>query len=373
MRIAFLIRSLNAGGAERQLATLARGLKQRGHNVTVLMFYESNTPLERSLVEADVRLVTLGKKGRWDIFGFLYRLYWHLRREPPDILHGYLVVANILVTLMAPLLRGTGIVWGVRASEMDLSHYDWLARATFRLSCWLSHFPDLIIANSEAGRRYHSASGYPPEKIAVVCNGIDTDYFVRDQAAGRSIRIEWGIADGSPLIGLVARLDPIKDHATFLRAAALLISEIPTVRFACVGDGSFEYRTQLTDLTRTLGLMSRITWAGDRTDLPAIYSALDLAVLSSRGEGFPNVLAEAMACGVRVVATDVGDTADIIGSLGTVVPSGDPVQLKEACLAALRAGSTSADQLRERIVRSFSLNHLVETTQALLGKVVRPR
>ena len=372
MRIAFLIRSLNAGGAQRQVATLACGLRQRGDNVTVIVFYGGNTPLASQLVECGVRLVTLDKKSRWDVLGFLYRLFSHLRAEPPDVLHGYLVDSNILVTLLSPILPDTGTVWGIRASNMNLSHYDWLARLTFQLSCWLSRFPDLIIANSEAGRRHHIASGFRQTKMEVVSNGIDTVYFRADPAAGKRLRTEWNVSETTPLIGMVARLDPMKDHFTFLRAAALLVQELPDAQFVCVGDGPVEYRDHLLKFSDSLGISSNVLWTGNRTDLPALYSALNLATLtSSSGEGFPNVIAEAMACEVPVIATDVGDVSAILGPLGTAIAVGSPAQLKAAWIAALRAGHINTNELRDRVVRKFSANTLIDRSRDLLIAVVR--
>ena len=372
MRIAFLIRSLDAGGAQRQVTMLARGLRQRGDNVTVIVFYGGNTPLASQLVDCGVRLVTLDKKSRWDVLGFLYRLCSHLRAEIPDVLHGYLVDSNILVTLLSPMLPGTATVWGIRASNMDLSHYDWLARFTFKFSCWLSRFPDLIISNSEAGRRHHIASGFRPTKMEVVSNGIDTAYFRAHPAAGKRLRAEWNVSDTTPLIGMVARLDPMKDHFTFLRAAALLVQELPDARFVCVGDGPAEYRQHLLRFSDNLGLSSHVLWTGNRTDLPDLYSALNLATLtSSSGEGFPNVIAEAMACGVPVVATDVGDVLTILGPLGTTVATGNPTLLKAAWITALRTGRTSSNELRDRVVRKFSANTLIEMSRNLLIPIVR--
>ena len=134
------------------------------------------------------------------------------------------------------------------------------------------------------------------------------------------MRLEWGIAECEKLIGQVGRLDPMKDHSTFLKAAALLAHERKDVRFVCVGEGPTGYRDELYSLAKTLGLASRLIWAGSRRDMPAVYNAFDVAVSSSRwGEGLPNVIAEAMACGVPCVVTDVGDSAFVVDKLGVVV------------------------------------------------------
>ena len=152
--ITFLVRSLDLGGAERQLVELATGLHRSGWRVEVLTFYP-NGPLEPDLRTAGVPIVTLNKRGRWDVICF-WRLARHLRRHVPDIAHGYLSVPNMLLVLLKSRSR-TRVVWGVRASNMDLSHYDWLSRIEFFAAATLSRFADLVICNSHAGRAYHVA------------------------------------------------------------------------------------------------------------------------------------------------------------------------------------------------------------------------
>jgi glycosyltransferase involved in cell wall biosynthesis len=169
---------------------------------------------------------------------------------------------------------------------------------------------------------------------------------------------------------MVARLDPMKDHQTFLRAARLFADTNHNARFVCVGDGPKHYRDELTSLAGELGLGNAMIWAGERSDLSAIYSALDLATLTSIAEGFPNVIAEAMACGAPVVATDAGDSGDIIGDSRWVVPPGDPAALKAAWEARLAsADGRSPEGLRRRIVEKYSLDSLVDRMNGLLERL----
>jgi glycosyltransferase involved in cell wall biosynthesis len=251
---------------------------------------------------------------------------------------------------------------------MDFSRYDWLFRASYALECRLARSADLIIANSEAGRRMHVADGYPCQTTIVIPNGIDTSRFSPNPEAREQIRAQWGVGEGEALIGLVGRLDPQKDHETFFQAAAMLLQERSHVRFVCVGDGPSEYRAALRKLAGKLGLDGHIVWAGARADVHNSYSALDLLVSSSSfGEGFPNVIGEAMACGLPCVATDVGDSALVIGGLGEVVKPKDPVALKEGIKRVL-GSKPHAAEIRGRIVERFSLDSLVlASEQALLA------
>ncbi|HNP83603.1 MAG TPA: glycosyltransferase [Nitrospira sp.] len=370
MKILFLARALNVGGAERQLVVLARGLRQRGHGVAVAVFYPGGA-LEAELNEVGIPILSLAKRGRWDVLGFVVRLIQTVRHQRPDLLHSY--ISNLVTVVVQPFLRSMKVVWGVRSSYMDFSRYDWLFRASYGLACWMSHSADLIIANSHAGRRGHVADGYPADKMVVIPNGIDTMRFRPNPEARGRIRVEWGVSPDEELIGIVGRLDPMKDHETFLQAAAILSPTRKMVRFVCVGDGRPEYRAALQERARVLGLSDRIIWTGMRTDVADIYNALDLLVNCSYGEGFSNVIGEAMACGIPCVATDVGDSEFVIGSLGELVAPKDPVGLRNG-MEQLLDRRVPPSQIRQRIVEQFSLEFLIlETERELLALCLGPK
>lgn len=373
MKIIFLIRSLNYGGAERQLVTLAKSLHELSYFVLVAVFY-SEGPLEKDLREAGVQVVILDKRGRWDVFPFLWRLVRLVWREKPDIIQGYLPVPNLLTILLKPLFPRIRMVWGVRASNMDLSRYDWLARLVFRIECFFSRFADLIIVNSNAGRNYHLKHGFPESKMVVIPNGIDTEQFKPDFAARARLRAEWGIKEHEKLIGIVARLDPMKDHPTFLRAAAILAKEREDVRFVCVGDGPEPYSSEMKELSRECGLEGKLIWTGVCNDMPAVYNALDIVSSSSYGEGFPNVVGEAMACGVPCIVTDVGDSALIVGETGIVVPPKNSQTLANGLMVMLKNLNNNPsllnEQVRKRIISQFNQESLVDKTAEVLNIIL---
>lgn len=369
MNIVFLVRTLTYGGAERQLVALACGLKERGHNVRVMVFYPGG-PLEADLTAAGVPVLSASKHGRWDVPGFLLRMGRMLRAEHPQIVHGYLGGANITALLLRPMHRGR-VVWGVRASDIDLARYDWLSRLDSQIERRLSRFASLIIANSHAGRDYALAQGFPSSTTITIPNGIDTARFAPDAAGRAAVRAELGIADTELLVGRVGRIDPQKDYPTFLRAAALIAGERPNARFICVGTGPDDQMSALRTLAHELGIAGRVIWAGARGDMPAVFSALDLGLSSSAyGEGTPNVVAEAMACGVPCVVTDVGDSAITVGDARRVVPSGNPAALAAAAIELIdlvAAGGHDAGALRARVIESLSLGALVDRSEAALA------
>lgn len=365
MKILFLARALNVGGAERQLVVLAKGLRQRGHEVAVAVFY-SGGALEEELREARISVVSLNKRGRWDVFGFMFRLIRTVQTMRPDVLHSY--ISNLVTVAIKPFNASVKCVWGIRGSYMDFSKYDWLYRVSYALACYASRVADLIIVNSYAGRLGHVADGYPSGKMVVIPNGIDTVRFKSSTSGRARVRLEWGVKADEELIGLVGRIDPMKDHETFLHAAALVSQVRNTARFVCVGDGKSDYRRALEERVHSLGISRRIMWVGTRSDMADVYSALDLLVSCSYGEGFSNVIGEAMACGIPCVVTDVGDSALIVGPFGGVVPPKDAIALQREVQRVLD-GKFLPSEVRQRIVDQFSVDTLITSTERELASV----
>lgn len=372
-KIAFMIRDLNYGGAQRQLITLVKALDKKLFDITVLCFY-SDGLLEIDLKQNGISVICLKKRSRWDVVGFLWNLLRQLKKINPDVLHGYLSESNLLTICFKLFSPSTRIFWGIRDSNISFGSYDWLDRLIFELECFLSRFVDLVIVNSYAGRAYHLSHGFPDAKMVVIPNGIDTERFKPDRASGQLIRSHWNISDDTILIGLVGRLDPMKDHPTFLKAAAILCQERLNVHFVCIGNGPESYADELSQLACELGISKHILWAGGQGDMPAVYNALDIVCSASAyGEGFANVIGEAMACETPCVVTDVGDSAWIVGDLGIVTPAQNPEVIKQGLINMIDKIQAEDDlkvvfkqSLRQRIVTQFSVSQLCLKTQTAL-------
>lgn len=368
-KILFFIRSLNAGGAERQLIVTTKGLAERGHDIAVLTFYSGGFYADE-LKGTSVQLLSLDKKGRWDVFGFLLRLRKIIRQQAPDAIYSFLGTANILTVLMRPFIQVKKLVWGVRASNMDLEQYDWLSRWSYQLECYLSKFADLIIANSNAGKDYAVAHGFPEDNITVIHNGIDTQRFYPAKIRGQSLRKQWGVKPQQTLIGAVGRIDPMKGIPVFLDAVATIKQDFPNLRFVWVGAGDAHYEKTMYQQATTLGLDDVLIWAGRHTDMLAVYNTFDISSSSSCSEGFPNVLGEAMACGVPCVVTDVGDSALVVGNVGMVVLPRDSQGLSDAWIKMLRIDKLlfqkKAISGRNKVHNEFSVVALIENTEHVL-------
>ena len=373
MNILFLTRSLEYGGSERQLVKLAKGLWKNGMGVCVATFYPGG-PLRGELESAGVSVQSLEKRTRWHVVGFFSRLVRLTRRLRPTLIHGYLPTSNIIAVLLKPFCPSAKIVWGFRASNMELERYGYLAQVQSWIERQVSRFADLIVVNSFAGFDYAVANGFPREKMVVIPNGIDVDRFHPDPVSRNRVRQAWGVSDRERLIGLVGRLDPMKGHDTFIKAAALLSRERSDIRYICVGDGPGAFRQRLVALSEEAGLGRRIIWVRATDDVGALYNALDLVTsCSSYGEGFSNVIGEAMACGKVCIVTDVGDSKRITGDTGYVVPPRDPSALVSAWQLALRLGDAEREvrgkMARDRVLKHFSLERLLDETSRVLETV----
>ena len=370
MKILFFIRSLEVGGSQRQLAMLAGGLAQRGHDVTVAVLYSGHA-FEETLARAGARIVALNKTSRWAVAGPLVRLWRLFLAAKADALYGFLPTQTTLAALLLPPGSATRLVFGVRSAAVELEKYDALSAWSYRLEALLSRRADLVIANARAARADAIARGMPAERIAVIANGIDTAAMRPDPAAGRALHGTWGIAADAFVIGMVARLDPMKDYAGFIAAAAAFAQKNPDARFVAVGDGASAYRRELANVAEAHGLGGRLVWAGEASELRPVYNAFDIATLSSAfGEGFPNAVGEAMACGIPVVATDVGDIRLVIGDCGEVVPPRRPDLLAEGWMRLRSRARENPDlraEARARILRLFDVNTMVDKTEQVLS------
>jgi glycosyltransferase involved in cell wall biosynthesis len=297
------------------------------------------------------------------------RLRRRLRGEQIDVLYSFLYPTSAIAGLAVGMRwRRLDCRWvlGVRSTRLRLN---WKRAPFFRLCAWLSPRADLLLANSRGGLDAHRERGFCTRSCRVVANGVDIERFRPSREEGARLRRELGIAADAVVVGRVGRLTAVKDYPTFLRAAARLHERHPHLRFLCVGGGPAAYGAWLEELGRGLGLAGCVTWAGARPDVAALYNAMDVMVSSSRSEGLPNVVAEAMACGVPCVVTDVGESAWLVGELGQAVPPGDAEALATGVEAILaRPPSTAA--LRRRIERQLGLDRMLTATEQALSEAL---
>lgn len=297
-----------------------------------------------------------------------FRLVRILRCLHPDLVHTWLYHADLLGGLAARLAGISAVGWCVRNSDLDRGNARLAIRAVVRLCAWLSKWiPRRILSCSEKARNLHVGYGYAAEKMLVVPNGFDIAQFVPNGEARRGVRKDLGLEEDTLLVGLIGRFDPQKNHAGFLKAAGALHRRMPQVHFVMAGKGIDSNNTALMQSITAANLVSNVHLLGLRDDMPRLMAALDVLASSSYGEGFPNVLGEAMACGVPCVVTDVGDSIDIVGDTGRGVAPHDMQGLANALeeLLTLPPGERTAmgQRARERVATHFEIGKVVQRYQ----------
>ncbi len=355
IRVLHVITDLSVGGAERMLANLVCTSKEPRVRHIVLSLMGDGAFAEQ-VMAAGIELHSLGLRRGGISPWALVRSVRLVRRLRPHVVQTWLYHADLL-GLVAGRLGGIAtVVWNLRCSDMDLGRYGRLTRTLVTVLARLSRFPAAVVTNSEAGRRWHEGLGYRPRRWVLMGNGVDIDRFRPDPESRRRWRQALGAADGDVVVGMVARIDPMKDHDGFLRAAAAR----PGLVVVAAGRG-VDQSPALRELAGAPGL--RVHLLPESGDVAGLMTALDVAVSASRfGEGFPNVLIEAMATGLPCIATDVGDSARILGEAGMVVPPRDEAALSEA-IGRLAGSAADRDRLgaaaRRRVAEYFALERVV--------------
>jgi glycosyltransferase involved in cell wall biosynthesis len=358
-RIGYVIGQLTQGGTERQLYELVRAVDRKSFETFVYCLSEKTAPFGDLISKTGAKLRVLRRRCHLDV-ARMRELASLLRRDRIDIVHSLLFEANAYAWPACFLAGVPHLVTSVRScnSELDVLRR-WVNRLAFRSS-------DAVICNGEVVRsflaRYFSV---PRQKSIVIHNGIDLDQFQKSSAAPTT--------NGDPncdhrVVITVARLVPEKDVNLFIEAAELLSDEYPNVRFVIVGDGPC--RSELMRCVSESGLDEKISFFGERDDVPQLLANADVFWLTSKWEGLPNVVLEAMACGKPVVARDVGACRELIkhGETGFLVSARDARQFKEYTLNLFRDPCRRMDMgtaARKLVEDSFSVARMSEATEAL--------
>jgi glycosyltransferase involved in cell wall biosynthesis len=378
--VTHIISGLSTGGAEMMLLKLLTHADRDQFESRVYCLSAEVGPIADRLEGIGVPVRVLGmSRGRPNPLDAL-RLSGWLSRTSPHVVQTWMYHADLVGGAAAKLAAwNVPVIWGIQNSTLDPTRSRartiWVARACAKASTWL---PETIVCCSENSRRVHAALGYADHKFRVIPNGIDLAAFRPDAEARAAVRRELGVPDDAPLVGIVARFDPQKDHRTFVEAAGRLRARLPDAHFLLCGRGATPDNRELGAWIDAAGIRGSVHLLGERTDVPRITAALDLLTLSSAfGEAFPNVLGEAMACEVVCVTTDVGDSAYIVGDTGRVVPSRDPGALADAWHSLL-AGDRDAlralgRRARQRVRELFTIQRVTRAYEDTYRAAVAPQ
>ncbi len=317
----------------------------RDDEVTVISLLGAGR-LSNEFTTANVKIVYLNCNSWMGVLRSSFILGTLLRREKPHVLHSWLYQSDLLAGLVGKVVGVKKIVWSIRQTNISLEANRKRTWVLIRLAALLSNLlPTFVIANSKEAGETHANIGYPKSRITVIQNGFETKEFFFDPKIRGDYRRQLGLDEFTPLFGMVARYDVVKNHRGFFEFASLILRKKPQAKFLLCGSKIERNNPRLVCLAKQAGVYPNCILLGEQTeDLVRIYNAIDLLVSPSNGESFPSVIAEAMACGTPAIGTDVGATRDIISNLDWVVRKSDMEGLANVALSIL---SKSEEDLLE--------------------------
>jgi len=358
IRVCVVITGLGIGGAEHALLKLLTALDRQRVDVSLVVLgrLDALAPQFRAI---GIEPVFIGlRAGRWPL-GEIGRLIRTVRELEPDLLQGWMYHGNLAASFLGARLRRP-VCWSVRDTPDAAHGHSRFTRMTIALSRWyLSRVARIFNVSARSAAYCSEHLGWPAERTEVLPNGLDLSRFRPDPIARETFRAAQGWQADTPVVGMVARWSPVKNHRLFLEAAAALRQRRPDARFVLIGKDLDAANATLAGWLDELGLRDAVVLLGPRHDVEALYPAFDLVALTSKSEGFPNVLAEAMACGVPVLSTDVGDAAEIVGDTGCILPP-TPQAFSDALDGLLADPSRLSRGVaaRERIAARYAIDGL---------------
>lgn len=371
------ITGLSTGGAEMMLFKLLRAMDRERFRPIVVSLIDKGT-LGSRIEALGVPVHALGASTGMSVLAAVRALGRIVSSHSPGLVQAWMYHANLLSSL-AVIASGSRVpvIWNIRASLDGFANEKRSTSVAIRAGAWLSRLPRGIVYNATSSARQHEAFGYLPKRTEVIPNGFDCAEFRPDPRAGDALRAELGLAPGDVLVGCLGRYHPMKDHANLLAAAAQAVRRDRRLHFVLAGTGVDRSNPGLAVPIAHHALGAHVHCLGERSDVPALTAGLDIACSASAwGEGFPNVIGEAMASGVPCVVTDTGDSARIVAHCGKVVPVRQPVALAEAilALASMDASRRAALGLaaRSRIVEDFSIEAVARHYENYYRRFVRP-
>jgi glycosyltransferase involved in cell wall biosynthesis len=373
MRVTHVITALHAGGAEAMLVKLIGASRPDGVSHAVVSLMDEGA-LGKRLAEDGVPVACLRMRRGIPDPSALVRLATLLRRERPDVVQGWMYHANLLAGLAGAVAR-VPVVWGIHHADVDPRNAKRLSHWTNSLCARLSGIlPARVVCCASSALESHAGLGYRKDRMVVIPNGFQVHRFGANPAARARLRAELAISPEALVVGVVARFHPDKDHRNFIAAARRVAAANASAIFVLAGEGVDGSNPQLRLWIEEAGIGDRVHLLGPRSDVPDLLAALDVLASPSRAEGFPQVLGEAMLCGVPCAVTDCGDSRVIVGPHGRAVRPRDPEALAGAILELLAmpaaARASMGQAARESVRARYDIREVARRYTALYGEVI---
>jgi glycosyltransferase involved in cell wall biosynthesis len=372
MKILHIITSLDIGGAEIVLSNLIK--KQKVQHKSVVICIKVPGEISKQIEAYGTPVFSLGVNKNWKFFLALLKLIKIIKIEKPDIVNTWLYHADLIGFIASKLCFKKYVIWNIRCSDIDIGGMNWSTSFILRINAFLSRFVSCIIVNSNNGKIWHSKRKFHPQAWEYIPNGYELSDWAINVEKTNEIRGELGFSEGSFVIGMVARYDKLKDHETFLKAMSIVLKKLPNVTIVMIGKNIDSSNTELLRVIKSCGLNSNIQLLGLQHELSKFYSSMDLLVVSSLTEGFPNVIGEAMSAGLPCLSTDVGDASLLINDAKRIVPIKNPVEMASKVIKYINSGKEEwkyvSESSKDRILKQYSLDKMIDSYYKLYKLLV---
>ena len=364
MKILHVISGLKRGGAETQLFRICQFDRDNVHVVVSLSNKEGYGDI---LEKINVSVYALNfSSGKINISG-LFKLYRIIKQSKPDVIQTWMNHADLIGGIIARIAGIKNIFWGVHQTILIKGKSKASTIMIVRLNAILSNLiPNKIIYCAEKSREVHELIGFKKSIGEVIQNGYDIKIFHQNDSLGKDFRDKLKLSQDTFIIGHVASYDPLKDQDTLIRSLGNLLQRKIKFKAILVGTNLDHSNEDLVNSLKNNGLLNNVHLLGIRDDILSVMNAIDLFLLSSISEAFPNVLNEAMLCGTPCLTTNVGDAAVIVDKTGWVVEPRDSIAMADACIDAITEKEKNneywknrKESCRKRIIENFSFDKMI--------------
>ena len=375
IKITHIISGLNTGGAERALYNLLESDFSSKYDCSVISLIDEGT-YGIKIRALGVPVYVVNMRANFSVLKSIIALRNIIKKIAPDVLQGWMYHGNLAATIARYFCDSPAMLaWNVRHSLYELKTENFKTRQIIKANRFLSGKPNVIFYNSKVSKFQHESFGFDGKNSIYNPNGFDTNSLKPSKEKRRFMRSKLGISDNDTVIGHVARYHPMKDHTSFIKAAIMVMSERSDLVVLIIGRGVRAKTSYLlNDLPETL--ISRFHFLGERSDVYDLMQSMDGFCLSSAwGEGFPNVLGEAMSMAVPCITTDIAESAEVVGNTGVVVPPCDPEKLAEAIFTFLNLSNSKKFALgqaaRRRIEQKYLMQINIKCYEAIYKKLTK--
>lgn len=361
-----VISSLGYGGAEAMLYKLLCHMKRDGISLVVVSLTNTDG-YGKDIKKLGVKVCALSMTKSFKFISAMRSYRRLVKAERPDVILSWMYHANLVCSIYRLIFKGPKIIWNIRQDLSDVGHEKYTTRLTRKLNCHLSKSAHAVVNNCRTSIEQHKLIGLENQNTLYIPNGFElAEFKIRDEMAAVT-RNDLGLKPDCVLVGFFARYVPVKNHNGALHVFKLLKdARSGPIKFILAGEGVTEFNMELKKTIEQLSLQNDCFLLG-HVSSKHVLPSLNVFISPSWSEGFPNVIGEAMACGVYCVASDVGDCNEIIGSTGAITAPGDYNSMAEACLKRIEnSKSPSKEDIRKRIELKYNITNIGNEYMTLL-------